>query len=71
MRRLLIIMLVFIGMLTAFAGDFLASYATTSGQLWLMVPCAVWAGCLVWIRRLADYDMGPRYRINTVVEEPA
>ena len=64
MRRLVTLTVLFVAGLAVFASDLLSPYRTVSGQIWLLVPCAMWATCLVWLRRLTRYDLGTRYRLR-------
>ena len=64
MRRLVILTVLFVTGLAIFAGDLLAPYRTVPGQIWLLVPCGLWATCLVMLRRLTRYDLGTRYRLR-------
>lgn len=64
MRRLVIITVLFVAGLVAFAPDLLAPYRTVPGQIWLLLPCGLWALCLVALRRLTRYDLGTRYRLR-------
>ena len=64
MRRLVTLTVLFVAGLAVFASDLLSPYRTVSGQIWLLIPCAMWATCLVWLRRLTRYDLGTRYRLR-------
>jgi tight adherence protein B len=64
MRRLVVLTVLFVAGLAAFAADLVAPYATVAGQIWLLVPCGLWALCLVSLRRLTRYDLGARYRLR-------
>lgn len=64
MRRLVILTVLFVAGLVAFAADLLAPYRSVAGQIWLLVPCGLWALCLVALRRLTRYDLGTRYRLR-------
>lgn len=64
MRRLVLLTVLFIGGLVAFAADLLAPYRSVAGQIWLLVPCGLWTLCLVALRRLTRYDLGTRYRLR-------
>ncbi|WP_420451660.1 type II secretion system F family protein [Ilumatobacter sp.] len=68
MRRLVGLTFLFIAGLTAFAGELMAPYRTVAGQIWLVVPCSMWAGCLVVLRRLTRDDLGTRYRLRLPAE---
>jgi Flp pilus assembly protein TadB len=64
MRRLVILTVLFVAGLVAFAADLLAPYRSLPGQIWLLVPCGLWALCLVALRSLTRYDLGTRYRLR-------
>ncbi len=64
MRRLVILTALFVAGLVAFAADLLDPYRSVPGQIWLLVPCGLWALCLVALRRLTRYDLGTRYRLR-------
>jgi len=68
MRRLVTLTALFVGGLVVFAPDLLAPYGTVAGQIWLLVPCGLWALCLVALRRLTRYDLGTRYRLRLPTE---
>lgn len=64
MRRLIAIVIAFIAGLIVFAPTIVEPYTTAIGQLWLTIPVLIWGGCLVWMRRLTEYDLGTRYRLR-------
>lgn len=64
MRRLVTLTALFVAGLVFFAADLLAPYGSVPGQIWLLVPCALWGACLVMLRRLCRYDLGARYRLR-------
>ena len=64
MRRLIFIAAAMIGYLRIAAGDLLQAYDTPAGQIFLMVPLALWAGCVVWLRSLCKYEPPRRYSIT-------
>jgi tight adherence protein B len=63
MTRLVIIAALMIGYLRLAAGELLEPYGTPAGQLVLMLPLAMWGGCIVWLRSLCRYETPDRYRI--------
>jgi hypothetical protein len=63
MKRLVIIAAVLIAYLRFAAGDLLDAYSTPAGQLVLLVPLAMWMGCVLWLRSLCRYETPARYRI--------
>jgi Flp pilus assembly protein TadB len=68
MRRLIVIAIGIIGFLRVTSADLLAPLRSPAGQMWLVVPLAVWTGCLVWLRRLSRYDQPRRYRLRAATE---
>lgn len=64
MRRLVVMTVLFVAGLYTFAGNLVAPYRSAAGQTWLIIPCALWAVCLIWLRRLTRYDLGARYRLR-------
>ena len=63
MTRLVVIAGLIVGYLRLAAGDLLQPYDSPTGQLVLVVPLAMWGGCLVWLRSLCRYEVPGRYRI--------
>jgi tight adherence protein B len=63
MKRLVIIAALLIVYLRLAAGNLLDPYSTAGGQLFLAVPLAMWAGCVMWLRSLCRYELPQRYRI--------
>ncbi len=68
MRRLFDLTVLFVAGLVSFAHDLLDTYRSVPGQIWLLVPCGLWAFCLVTLRRLCRYDLGTRYRLRLPTE---
>lgn len=68
MRRLIAIVVLFIVGLRFLAPAMVEPYSEAPGQLWLVLPIAMWLGCLVWMRRLTRYDQGQRYRLRRPAE---
>lgn len=62
MKRLVVIAVVLVAYLRLAAGPLLDPYATPAGQVVLIVPLAMWAGCVAWLRRLCRYEMPDRAR---------
>ncbi len=60
MQRLIVIGAVMIGYLRLAAGDLLDPYGTPTGQVVLLLPLAMWAGCVVWLRSLCGYERDRR-----------
>ena len=63
MTRLVVIAAVLVGFLRIVSGELLAPYGTPAGQLVLLVPLSLWAGCVLWLRSLCRYEVPGRYRI--------
>jgi hypothetical protein len=63
MKRLIVIAIVLIAYLKFAAGDLLDAYGTPAGQVVLMIPLAMWAACVLWLRSLCRYEAPTRYRI--------
>jgi tight adherence protein B len=63
MTRLVVIAAVLIVYLRFAAGHLLDPYGTVPGQLVLMLPLALWGGCIFWLRSLCRYEVPRRYRI--------
>lgn len=63
MTRLVVIAALLIGYLRLAAGELLAPYGTPIGQVVLLLPLALWGGCIVWLRSLCRYESPDRYRI--------
>ncbi len=63
MKRLVVIALVLVAYLRLAAGDLLDPYSTPVGQVVLMLPMAMWGGCVMWLRSLCKYEAPARYRI--------
>lgn len=62
MQRLVVIAVVLVAYLRLAAGSLLDPYSTPVGQVVLIVPLAMWAGCVAWLRRLCRYEMPGRAR---------
>jgi hypothetical protein len=56
MKRLVVIATALLLYLRFAAGDLLDPYATAAGQLFLVVPLAMWVGCVFWLRSLCGYE---------------
>jgi Flp pilus assembly protein TadB len=68
MRRLIVIacgILVFLHLTSA---ELIAPLRSPTGQAWLVLPTAVWTGCLLWLRRLSRYELPRRYRLRAATE---
>lgn len=62
MKRLVVIAVVLVAYLRIAGGDLLDAYATPTGQVFLLVPLAMWFGCVLWLRSLCSYDVPTRTR---------
>ena len=69
MKRLVVIGIVLIAYLRLAAGDLLDAYNSPAGQVFLLLPLSMWAGCVAWLRNLCRYDEPARYRIITADDE--
>ena len=54
MKRLVVIAVFLIAYLRIAGGDLLSPYGTPAGQVVLVIPLAMWAGCIMWLHRLCD-----------------
>ncbi len=63
MTRLVVIAGLIIGYLRLAAGELLEPYGSPAGQLVLVLPLAMWGGCIIWLRSLCRYEVPARYRI--------
>lgn len=61
MRRMLVILGALIGYMILVTGDTLDPYSEPIGQMWLVIPVALWALSLMWLRRLSRYERVGRY----------
>jgi predicted outer membrane lipoprotein len=66
MQRLVVIAVVLVAYLRLAAGSLLDPYGTPAGQVVLVVPLAMWAGCVAWLRRLCRYEMPDRARAAVI-----
>ena len=69
MRRLIVISIGIVVVMRLMARDLLSPLFTPAGQLWLIVPVAVWVGAIVWLRSLAGYELPRRYRLQRAFQE--
>ncbi len=68
MTRLVVIAAVLVLFLRLVSGELLAPYGTPVGQVVLLLPLSMWAGCVLWLRRLCRYEVPARYRIARTPE---
>ena len=71
MKRLVLIGAFLIGYLRLAAGDLLEPYGTPVGQAFLALPLAMWACCIMWLRRLCRYELPERHRADDDAPGPA
>ena len=50
------------------SAELIAPLRSPTGQAWLVLPMAVWTGCLLWLRRLSRYELPRRYRLRAATE---
>lgn len=63
MKRLVVIGVLLVAYLRFGAGGLLDPYDTATGQLILLIPLALWLGCVWWLRSLCRYESPDRYRL--------
>lgn len=61
MRRMLAILGLLLAYLVVVAPEVLEPYRTPAGQGWMVVPIAIWAGSLLWLRQLSRYERASRF----------
>ena len=64
MKRLIVIGALLVAYLRFAAGDLLRPYDTPVGQLLLVLPLGMWAGCVLWLRSMCRYDLPERGRVQ-------
>jgi hypothetical protein len=62
MQRLVVIGALLVTYLRFAGGDLLRPYDTPVGQIVLVVPLAMWLGCVLWLRSLCRYELPRRFR---------
>lgn len=62
MKRLVAIGVGLVAYLQVAGGDLLDPYDSPAGQLALLLPLSMWAGCIAWLRSLCRYDLPQRHR---------
>ena len=62
MKRLVAIGVGLVAYLHVAGGDLLDPYDSPAGQLALLLPLSMWAGCIAWLRSLCRYDLPQRHR---------
>jgi hypothetical protein len=61
MRQMLLVLAGLIAYLVIVSPDIVAPYRTLAGQIWLLIPVAVWGGSLWWLRSLGRYERLGRF----------
>lgn len=69
MRRMLVILAALIGYMFIVTGETLDPYSQPLGQIWLVIPVALWGLSLLWLRRLSRYERVGRYISRTAITE--
>jgi hypothetical protein len=69
MRRMLAILVVLLAYLVVVAPEVLEPYRTPAGQAWMVVPIAIWAASLLWLRQLSRYERGSRFIVRDRISE--
>ncbi len=69
MRRMLVILAALITYMFVVTGETLDPYSEPLGQIWLVIPVALWALSLMWLRRLSRYERVGRYISRRAVTE--
>lgn len=64
MKRLIVIGGLLIAYLRFAAGDLLHPYDSPAGQVMLLLPLGMWAGCVLWLRSMCRYDLPERGRVS-------
>jgi hypothetical protein len=62
MQRLVVIAVALIAYLRFTAGAMFDAYTTPTGQVVLLLPLAMWTGCVMWLRTLCRYEVPTRTR---------
>jgi hypothetical protein len=62
MKRLVVILGLLVAYLKFAAGELLDAYSTPIGQIVLLVPLAMWAGCIAWLRSMCGERPNERHR---------
>jgi len=70
MKRLVAIAAFLVAYLRFAAGDLLEPYGTATGQIVLLVPLAMWTGCVLWLRSLCRDHLPRTERLRTTASVP-
>jgi hypothetical protein len=68
MKRLVVILGLLIAYLRFAAGDLLEPYGTPVGQVVVLIPLAMWAGCIAWLRSLCAATDRTRHDVVDVAD---
>jgi hypothetical protein len=71
MRRMLAILAGLLAYMVVVATDTVEPYRSAVGQVWLLIPIAIWASSLVWLRRLSRYERSGRFVTRSALQEAA
>jgi hypothetical protein len=66
---MLAILAVLLAYLVVVAPEVLEPYRTPAGQAWMVVPIAIWAASLLWLRQLSRYERGSRFIVRDRMSE--
>ena len=69
MRRMLVILAGLLAYMILIAADTVEPYRSPAGQAWLVVPVTIWAGSLLWLRRLSRYERVGRYLTRATISQ--
>jgi hypothetical protein len=64
MKRLIVIGGLLVAYLRFAAGDLLRPYDSPVGQVMLLLPLGMWAGCVLWLRSMCRYDLPERGSVS-------
>ena len=62
MKRLVMIGAGLVAYLHVAGGDLLDPYDSPGGQMAMLLPLAMWGGCIAWLRGLCRYELPARHR---------
>lgn len=71
MKRLVVIAVALIAYLRFASGDLLDPYSTATGQVVLLLPLAMWGGCVLWLRSLCRDHLPRPTRTRTAMARTA
>lgn len=70
MQRLVMIGTALVLYLRFAGGDLLDPYDTPVGQVVLLLPIALWIGCILWLRSLCRYELPVRHGVAAIAVTP-